>query len=106
MTCRLASVLGEHPNFGCPTGSTARSDRAGCLADLGDGYKVIYCFQHWCPGCHSRGFPALKRLVDGLSDKGFGFAVVQTVFEGADQNTVEKLRETQLHYGLDLPFGH
>ncbi|MGE3691142.1 MAG: peroxiredoxin family protein [Novosphingobium sp.] len=76
------------------------------LADLGDGYKVIYCFQHWCPGCHSRGFPALKRLVDGLSDKGFGFAVVQTVFEGADQNTVEKLRETQLHYGLDLPFGH
>ena len=43
------------------------------LADLGDGYKVIYCFQHWCPGCHSRGFPTLKRLVDNLSDKGFGF---------------------------------
>ena len=76
------------------------------LADLGDGHKVIYCFQHWCPGCHSRGFPALKRLVDNLSDKGFGFAVVQTVFEGAEKNTVEKLRETQLHYGLDLPFGH
>lgn len=76
------------------------------LADLGDGYKIIYCFQHWCPGCHSRGFPTLKRLVDELSDKGFGFAIVQTVFEGAEQNTAEKLRETQLHYGLDLPFGH
>ena len=75
------------------------------LADLGDGYKVIYCFQHWCPGCHSRGFPTLKRLVDNLSDKGFGFAVVQTVFEGAEQNTVAKLRETQLRYDLDLPFG-
>lgn len=76
------------------------------LSDLGDGYKVIYCFQHWCPGCHSFGFPMLKRLVDELSDKGFGFAVVQTVFEGAEQNTKERLRETQLRYGLDLPFGH
>lgn len=76
------------------------------LADLGAGFKVIYCFQHWCPGCHSRGFPTLKRLVDALSDKGFGFAVVQTVFEGAEQNTAERLRETQLRYGLTLPFGH
>lgn len=76
------------------------------LADLGAGFKIIYCFQHWCPGCHSRGFPTLKRLVDALSDKDFGFAVVQTVFEGAEQNTVERLRETQLRYGLNLPFGH
>ena len=38
------------------------------LAELGDGYKVIYCFQHWCPGCHSRGFPTLKKLVKELSD--------------------------------------
>ena len=76
------------------------------LADLGDGYKVIYCFQHWCPGCHSRGFPILKRMVEKLSDKGFGFAVVQTVFEGAEQNTLDKLRDTQLRYGLDLLFGH
>ena len=76
------------------------------LAELGDGYKVIYCFQHWCPGCHSRGFPTLKKLVKELSDKGFDFAVVQTVFEGAEHNTVEKLRQTQFEYDLDLPFGH
>ena len=76
------------------------------LADLGQGYKIIYCFQAWCPGCHSRGFPTLKKLVDNLSGKGFGFAVVQTVFEGADQNTVDKLREMQLRYGLKIPFGH
>lgn len=76
------------------------------LADLGTGFKIIYCFQHWCPGCHSRGFPTLKRLVDALSKRDFGFAVVQTVFEGAKQNTVERLRETQVHYDLDLPFGH
>ncbi|ODT31189.1 MAG: thiol-disulfide isomerase [Kaistia sp. SCN 65-12] len=76
------------------------------LADLGPGYKILYCFQHWCPGCHSSGFPTLIRLVDALKDKGFGFAVVQTVFEGSEENTVERLRETQQRYGLRLPFGH
>ena len=76
------------------------------LADLGDGFKVIYCFQHWCPGCHSDGFPTLRRLVDKLSSRGFGFAVVQTVFEGADVNTEQRLRETQLRYDLAIPFGH
>ena len=76
------------------------------LADLGEGYKIIYCFQHWCPGCHASGFPTLKRLVDGLGGRGFGFAVVQTVFEGAHENTQERLRETQTRYSLDIPFGH
>jgi hypothetical protein len=80
------------------------------LAELGDGFKVIYCFQHWCAGCHSHGFPALVKLVRALSGAdatfGFGFAVVQTVFEGAEANTFERLRETQLRYGLKLPFGH
>jgi hypothetical protein len=76
------------------------------LHDLGEGFKVIYCFQHWCQGCHSHGFPTLRKLVDGLSDKGFGFAVVQTVFEGEAINTIERLRETQLRYALKLPLGH
>jgi hypothetical protein len=76
------------------------------LADLGDGYKIIYSFQHWCPGCHSRGFPVLRHLVDNLSDKGFGFAAVQTVFEGSKVNTQDKLRANQEQYGLKIPFGH
>lgn len=76
------------------------------LSDLGPGYKVIYCFQHWCPGCHSSGFPTLKRLVDALQERGFGFAVIQTVFEGERENTVERLHETQSRYGLEIPFGH
>ena len=71
------------------------------LADLGPGYKVLYCFQHWCAGCHSSGFPTLIRLVSALTDKGFGFAVVQTVFEGEADNTVDRLREEQVRYGLD-----
>lgn len=76
------------------------------LADLGPGYKIIYCFQHWCPGCHSRGFPTLRFLHDKLKDKGFGFAVIQTVFEGAESNTFDRLRVNQEKYGLKIPFGH
>ena len=76
------------------------------LADLGDGYKIIYCFQHWCPGCHSRGFPTLKYLHDNLKDKGFSFAVIQTVFEGFEVNTYDKLRVNQEQYSLKMPFGH
>lgn len=76
------------------------------LAELGPGYKILFCFQHWCPGCHSGGFPTLQRLVAALWNKGFGFAVIQTVFEGVEENTVERLREEQQLYGLRLPFGH
>lgn len=75
------------------------------LADLGPGYKIIFCFQDWCPGCHSRGFPTLKVLHEALKDKGFGFAVIQTVFEGADVNTFDKLRLNQERYKLAIPFG-
>lgn len=83
------------------------NDRAPLkLSELGNGYKIIYCFQSWCQGCHSRGFRTLKKLVDNLSGRGFGFAVVQTVFEGEDKNTREKLRETQAQYKLNIPFGH
>lgn len=52
------------------------------LAELGNGFKVLYLFQAWCPGCHSHGFPTLKRLVDAMTPHGFGFAAIQTVFEG------------------------
>jgi thiol-disulfide isomerase/thioredoxin len=81
-------------------------DKPMRLSDLGDGYKILYCFQHWCPGCHSRGFPTLRFLQDNLKDKGFGFAVIQTVFEGAETNTFDKLRVNQEQYGLKMPFGH
>lgn len=76
------------------------------LRDLGSGYKLLYCFQHWCPGCHSHGFPTVKRIVETLSLSVVGVAVIQTVFEGEDVNTLDRLRETQLRYDLRVPFGH
>lgn len=76
------------------------------LSDVGIGPKILFAFQHWCRGCHLHGFPTLQRLHDALSSKGVGFAVIQTVFEGAHENTFDKLRVNQLKYELPIPFGH
>ncbi len=83
----------------------------GCIAplklsDIGTGPIILFAFQHWCRGCHSHGFPTLQRLYGALSSKDVGFAVIQTVFEGAHENTFEKLRVNQLKYGLPFAFGH
>ena len=76
------------------------------LSDIGGGPKIIFAFQHWCRGCHLHGFPTLQKLHRALASRGVGFAVIQTVFEGAHENTFEKLRLTQLQYGLPVAFGH
>ncbi len=76
------------------------------LAELGLRYRVLFFYQHWCPGCHSHGFPTLLELIE-LSPPGtVGFAVVQTVFEGFEDNTADQLAHDQSRYGLRIPFGH
>jgi len=77
------------------------------LKDFDGQFKVIYCFQSWCPGCHSRGLPALQKMTKALSNNDdVVFLAVQTVFEGKHTNTKEKLLETQKKYNLKIPFGH
>ncbi|KAB2787206.1 TlpA family protein disulfide reductase [Brucella anthropi] len=76
------------------------------LDELGHGIRILYFFQDWCPGCHTHGFPTFVKLVDRLHGKGVGFAVIQTVFEGSDVNTFDRLRANQLRYRLRVPFGH
>ena len=73
---------------------------------LGDGFRILYFFQDWCAGCHAHGFPTLVRLVADLADKDVGFAAIQTVFEGFEVNTFERIRDNQQRYGLRIPFGH
>jgi thiol-disulfide isomerase/thioredoxin len=77
------------------------------LDEFGEKFKVIYCFQSWCPGCHSRGLPALQKMVSALkgSEK-VAFMAIQTVFEGFSANTYTKMVETQKQYELKIPFGH
>lgn len=77
------------------------------LSDFQGKIKVIYCFQNWCQGCHSRGFPALKEMVTALKgNQNIVFLSIQTVFEGHDTNTYDKILETQKQYDLKIPFGH
>jgi len=77
------------------------------LSDFAGKFKVIYCFQSWCPGCHSKGLPDLKKMVTTLQEnEKVVFLAVQTVFEGYEDNTYEKMVETQKQYELRIPFGH
>src|SRR5688572_19010008 len=76
------------------------------LAELGQGFKILYFFQDWCAGCHAYGFPTFVTIAEELRDKGVGLAAIQTVFEGSDVNTFDHLRENQRRYGLRVPFGH
>ena len=76
------------------------------LSDLGTGYKVIFCFKAECPGCHSRGFPTMQKIVSGLAGKGVGFAVIHTAFDDDPRNNQDRIREMQLKFDLKVPFGH
>jgi peroxiredoxin len=77
------------------------------LSDFEGKFKVVFCFQSWCRGCHKKGFPDLKKMIE--STKGNShvvFLAIQTVFEGHHINTFDKLVETQDQYNLKIPFGH
>ena len=77
------------------------------LSDFKGKFKILYCFQSWCPGCHSKGLPDLKKMVDALKDNdNIAFLAIQTVFEGFESNTYEKMVDTQKQYKLEIPFGH
>ena len=77
------------------------------LNDFDGKFKVLYCFQSWCPGCHSRGFPDLQKMTKALEGNDrVVFLAIQTVFEGFEANTYDKIRETQKQYNLKIPFGH
>ncbi len=77
------------------------------LSDFKGKFKIVYCFQSWCPGCHSKGLPDLKNMVEGLKEnENIIFLAIQTVFEGYESNTYEKILETQKQYELQIPFGH
>ena len=77
------------------------------LSDFDGKFKVVFCFQSWCPGCHSVGLPNLKKMVETLKDNSnIVFFAIQTVFEGHNENTFAKMLETQKKYELKIPFGH
>lgn len=93
---------GVHQWFNLPEGkyTLGRADYAGHVV-------YLYCFQSWCPGCHSSGFPGLlaaQEMFRGSDD--VAFVAVQTVFEGFEVNTADKAQQMAHRYGLVIPVGH
>ena len=70
-------------------------------------WVYFYCFQDWCPGCHSHGFPSLNQLATRFPDHPeLSIAAAQTVFEGFSSNMLEDVRKLQLKYDLPIFMGH
>ena len=94
------------PDFGVDTWLNVPSEASRVeLADYADVY--LYCFQSWCPSCHSHGFPALLRMLELFAgERRLAFVTVQTVFEGFDTNSLEAAREVAQKYQLGIPIGH
>jgi len=70
-------------------------------------WVFLKCFQNWCPGCHSSGFPTLKAFADEFHDHPkVAIAGIQTVFEGFNSNTQDDVRKLQLRYELPIVMGH
>ena len=86
-----------------PSGAPTHFD----LSSAQGKWVFLKCFQNWCPGCHSHGFPTLKKISDAFADNPEVLvAGIQTTFEGFPTNTVDKVRELQLRYDLRIPMGH
>lgn len=76
-------------------------------ADFKGKVVYLYCFQSWCPGCHSSGFPTLKNVSDHYEgDDKVAFVAIQTVFEGFSANPPSKVSEMAKRYGFSFPMGH
>lgn len=70
-------------------------------------WVFLKCFQNWCPGCHSSGFPTLQAFSSRFHDHPkVAIAAIQTVFEGYRSNTVDDVRKLQLRYDLPITMGH
>ncbi len=77
------------------------------LADHKGKFIFLEFWQSWCPGCHSHGFPSLKKISDAFNNNPhFTAAAIQTTFEGFSTNTANKMREIQQQYNLNIVMGH
>jgi len=67
----------------------------------------VFCFQSWCPGCHSHGFPALQAVEEHYRDRDdVVFIAIQTVFEGFGTNTASRGLSSIEEYDLVIPLAH
>jgi len=99
---RQAPEWGVRQWFNLPAGEETIE-----LQDYDGKVVYLYCFQSWCPGCHSSGFPSMLSAIDMFNNASdVAFVTVQTVFEGFEINSAAKAEETAKRYGLTIPVGH
>jgi len=99
---RQAPEWGVRQWFNLPAGKETVD-----LKDYEGKVVYLYCFQSWCPGCHSSGFPSMLSAIDMFRDADdVTFVTVQTVFEGFEINSAAKAEETASRYELTIPVGH
>ena len=109
MAQRSLGILGkEAPSWGVDTWIQLPDEKTRIDVDDFRGKVLyLYCFQSWCPGCHSHGFPTLQALIKKYKeDPDVEFVAVQTVFEGFQTNSPEAGWKTAEKYGLEIPIGH
>ncbi|MGI9336213.1 MAG: peroxiredoxin family protein [Gammaproteobacteria bacterium] len=102
-------ILGQAaPELDVPFWIDASGEPASfTLASARGSWVFLKCFQAWCPGCHSSGFPTLKKVTDAFAEEPRVTPVgLQTVFEGFSTNTQDRVREMQLRYELPILMGH
>ena len=77
------------------------------LQDITADVVYLYCFQSWCPGCHSHGFPTMAAVRARVPDDRVAFVAVQTVFEGHEVNTADRaVASVEQHSLGTIPVGH
>lgn len=81
------------------------------IEDIDEPIIYMFSFQSCCPGCHHHGFPALKTVRAALGGEGVAeqvkFVVVQTAFEGREENTVDAAMKSLKEHDLtDVALGH
>lgn len=100
-----AGIEGEKaPDFGKLTWLQTNGKKDIKIDDYRGKVLYIYGFQSWCPGCHSHGFPTLRKLSEHYADDDkVAFVAIQTVFEGFTANTAEAAKKIIKQYKLTMP---
>jgi thiol-disulfide isomerase/thioredoxin len=76
------------------------------IADFKGKVIYLYNFQSWCPGCHSSGFPTLKKIIARYGDDPkVAIVAVQTTFEGFASNGFDDAKRVAERYDLKIPVG-
>jgi len=97
------------PELNIPYWVDGNGNKAAAFSVAANRGKWVFlkCFQHWCPGCHSSGFPSLQQLVAKFGEHPqVAIAAIQTTFEGFSTNNRAALVKNQQRYNLAIPFGH